>query len=490
MDSVVFGADITTLLDLTPRDFQDNHFFPLDAQSTWWLPTPDRKIHPLSLSLQQFPFRGPTSFGQRFTFDVPSVGCGDILMSTAIQIELGHWLDDTSICRFQTGQYVYETGQTIWNYANSLGTVIVESAELEVNGVTLEKIDGDFINIYSRLHTSMQSQYGIAVDGLGRKPFPYTPLSTSPYPTESGSLCIPLPFFFQRIRLSEGFPLLATKPGSVKLHITLRPFSECITSALQPLTKYDTCIASHTPLGQAIKILDKGYTLTENTAKVLHTSVAVPQFKKIQLLTYTAHTDGSFRTALLRSPFETLVRSVESFTFTEPLNYSVSASSEDTINVQLPLELNHPVEEILWVIRRKANTIQNEYTNYSSVTAQEYDPIYNRQMPLLVKASIYLNGIECVAKEEQWFRQHISYLHKGGYAAYSQYIYGYSFARTPGRHQPSGTANASKLQSVKLALSVKQPDGDANKEWEVLVYCIRLDWLRYEHGLVNRIYMD
>jgi hypothetical protein len=490
MDSVVFGADITTLLDQTPRDFQDNHYFPLDAQSTWWLPTPDRKILPLSLSIQQFPFRGPTSFGQRFTFDVPSVGCGDILMSTFLQVELGHWLDDTSICRFQTGQYVYAPGQNVWNYANSLGTVIVEQAELEVNGIIIERINGDFINVYGRLQTPAQSQYGIQVDGLGRKPFPYTPPQTSPFPTESGSLCIPLAFFFQRIKLSEGFPLLATKQGSVRIHITLRPFSHCVTSAIQLGTKYDTCINNPTPLGQSIKIIDKGVDGTGSTLRVITTGLAVPQFKRIQLITYTAHTDGKLRQAILRSPFEMLVRKVETFTFTEPLKFSVTGSTEDIINVQLPLEINHPMEEIIWVVRRKANVIRGEYVNFSSVTQAEYDPVFNTRRPLLTQASIYLNGVEIVQKEEQWFRQHICHAHAGGYAAYADFIYGYSFARTPGQHQPSGTANASKLQTVKLNLSVKHPDGEANKEWEVLVYVIRLDWLRFQNGLVSHIYMD
>lgn len=482
MDSVVFGADITTLLDQTPRDFQDNHYFPLEAQSTWWLPTPDRRVLPLSLSIQQFPFRGPTSFGQRFTFDVPSTGCGDILMSTLLQIELGHWLDDTSICRFQTGQYVYAPGQPVWNYANSLGTVIVEQAELEVNGIVIERIDGDFINIYGRLLTGVQSLYGVQVDGLGRKPFPYSPLQTSPFPTESGSLCIPLAFFFQRIKLSEGFPLLATKQGSVRIHITLRPFSQCITRV------YDSCI--DTPLGQSINVIDKGADLTGSTPRVLTTGLAVPQFKRIQLIAYTAHTDGKLRQAILRTPFETLIRKVETFRFTEPLKFSVTGSIEDVINVQLPLEINHPMEEIVWTVRRKASVLRNDWINFSSVTADEYDPVFNTRKPLIVQASIYLNGVEIIQKEEQWFRQHIAHAHAGGYAAYADYIYGYSFARTPGQHQPSGTANASKLQSVKLNLSVKHPDGEANKEWEVLVYVIRLDWLRFQNGMVSHIYMD
>lgn len=406
-------------------------------------------------------------------------------MSTLLQIELGHWLDDTSICRFQTGQYVYAPGQPVWNYANSLGTVIVEQAELEVNGIVIERIDGDFINVYGRLRSPIQSQYGVLVDGLGRKPFPYSPLLTSPFPTESGSLCIPLAFFFQRIKLSEGFPLLATKQGSVRIHITLRPFSQCITRVGE---SYDSCI--DTPLGQSINVIDKGADLTGSTPRVITTGLAVPQFKRIQLITYTGHTDGKLRQAILRSPFETLIRKVETFRFTEPLKFSVTGSIEDVINVQLPLEINHPMEEIVWTVRRKASTLRNDWINFSSVTADEYDPVYNTRKPLLVQASIYLNGVEIIQKEEQWFRQHIAHAHAGGYAAYADYIYGYSFARTPGMHQPSGTANASKLQSVKLNLSVKHPDGEANKEWEVLVYVIRLDWLRFQNGLVSHIYMD
>ena len=43
------GGDITTLLDLTPRDFQDNHMFPLSADKTWWLPDSTRRLDPFSI---------------------------------------------------------------------------------------------------------------------------------------------------------------------------------------------------------------------------------------------------------------------------------------------------------------------------------------------------------------------------------------------------------------------------------------------------------
>ena len=71
-----------------------------------------------------------------------------------------------------------------------------------------------------------------------------------------------------------------------------------------------------------------------------------------------------------------------------------------------------------------------------------------------------------------------------------EYIYGYSFSKRPGVHQPSGTANASRLQSVRLVLTVRPPGGADIQEWEVVVYVIRLEWLRFENGMCNRIYMD
>ena len=123
------GGDITTLLDLTPRDFQDQEMFPLSAEKTWWLPDQTRRIHPFSLSVQEFPFRGPAAFGQLFTFDLRSVGCGDLLLNTTLQIELGHWLDDTTLLRLESGKY--EITSDYWAYANSLGSVIIEKAELK-----------------------------------------------------------------------------------------------------------------------------------------------------------------------------------------------------------------------------------------------------------------------------------------------------------------------------------------------------------------------
>jgi hypothetical protein len=200
------------------------------------------------------------------------------------------------------------------------------------------------------------------------------------------------------------------------------------------------------------------------------------------------------RQAILRQPFEVMSRVCNTFYFSEPLKYVINKTVNDRIQVQLPLEINHPMEEILWFVRRKSVANNNEWTNYSAVLSPEYDPVFNPFRPLLQNAAIQLNGIELINQEEQWFRQHIAMAHKGGASAYHSFIYGYSFAKNPSEHQPSGTANASRLQSVRLTLDVSPPastPGDVfDKEWEVKVFIITLEWMRFQNGMANKMFSD
>lgn len=484
------GGDIVTLLDLTPRDTQDNEFTPLSAEQTWWLPDFNRRLRPFSLAVQQFPFRGPTAFGQRFTFDLGSTTSCDLLFSTVLQVDLRHWLDDTSILRLEAGTYDYrresQQGPYVedpWFYANSLGTVLLQQAELEVNDQTIETIDGDFLNIASLLFQDVNSQFGFSADGLGRAPLASL-LQTSvnkPYPTLNGTVFIPLPFFFQRIKLQAGFPILACKEGSIRIHITFRPFEECVRRL-----RGRRADCKEVPLNREIELVDKRGL--DTVIRTIQTPVAEPPFRKIQLITYGAQTDGTIRQRILRQPFEIMTRNVKTFSFTEPLKYLINKTANDAITIQLPLEANDPMEEIVWFVRRKATANNNEWTNYSAVTSPEYNAIYNPFRPLLQSASIQLNGIELIQAEERWFRQHIAKHHKGGAASFYSYIYGYSFARNPGEHQPSGTANASRLQSLRLTMTIAPPGGDYEQEWEVKVFVISIQWLRFQDGILNRMY--
>ena len=113
------AGDITTLLDITDRDVQDNDLFPLDTLTTWFTRSADRRNVPFVPVVQDFPFRGPASYGQRFSFDIGSLPCGDMMLGTAVQITLSHWFDLTTQVLISSKKLTYDNPSDAFFFANS-----------------------------------------------------------------------------------------------------------------------------------------------------------------------------------------------------------------------------------------------------------------------------------------------------------------------------------------------------------------------------------
>ena len=472
------GGDITTLLDLADRDEEDNDIFPLHTNLTWFTRDPNRRTIPFVPVIQDFSFRGPANYGQRFSFDIGSLPCGDLMLASMIQINLSHWFDLTTQLNVTTGTYSYTNVDTAFFFANSLGSCIIEKAELELDGITIETIDGDFIYTYSALNSDLNYQFGMVNDSFGIQSIPDL-LKCNPrniYPTEDGVFFCLLPFFYMRNKMREGLPMVALKEGSARIHVKLRNFDQVIRQRRGYRASCDS-----TPLDSVVQF----------GATNINVSQVIPDFKQVKLITYGAYLDGLERNRMLREPFEHLIREVQTFTFDEPLKYAISKSSNDSITIQLPLEANHPLEEIIWFVRRKETANNNEWINFSAVLEREYDATYNPLSPLLKKAMLQVNGQTLCDAPEQYYRQLIANHHSGGIVPYRRYIYGYPFARHPSeQHQPSGSLNASRVQNVRLTLEVKQPVSNYNTSWEVKVFCIGLNWLRFENGIANKLFTD
>jgi hypothetical protein len=477
-------GDITTLLDLTPRDVQDGDLFPLATTTTWFTRDQERKLLPFVPHIQESLFRGPAAFGQRFSFDVSPLLTGDYLFGAVLQIRLGSWLPQGIQNLLLAGHIAYADPSASWEYANSLGTAIVAQAELEIDGDTIEQVDGDFTNVVSNLFQDLNGQFGVAYDSYGRISTQRLLTLQQPrlFPTEGGTLNCLLPFFFSRAKYREALPMASIRDGLVRIHITLRPFEDCVR---QLRGFRDSCTA--TPLGTTATFVSL-VTGTPAPDPVEILAGAPPAFESVKLITYGGIMTGPVRTKLVRAPHEIMHRAVQTFFFDEPLKYVIGKRGEDeTIRVQLPLEANHPLEEILWFVRRKGVKGNNEWTNYGAVLEADAGSKAPPQ-PLLRAAAVQANGTTLCEAEEGYFRNLIAQHHKGGVVGYRNLIYGYPFARTPGRGPPSGTMNASRLNSLRLTLDVRPPGGVLDGAWEVKVFCIGFNWLRFEHGIANPIF--
>jgi len=484
------SGPITTLLDLTDRDAQENYLFPLATNTTWFSRDRTRKTVSFIPHVQTTLFRGPAEFGQRFCFDLGSLRCGDLLTGAALEIKLGHWLDTTTLNDLDGGRITYTNPQRdAWEYANSLGSACIAAAELEIDGKTVETIDGDFIHAYMKLFSDANTQFGVAYDHLGAVPiqtlrnFAPTPRN---FPTEDAYIHCVLPFFFGRVKLQEALPLIATKEGSARIFVTLRPFSEVVRRCGGARASCD-----EVPLGRPMQ-----FTVAATGENVYRTAATtIPPLESVALVTHGALLDGDYRQHLLRKPFEMIHRELQTFTFDEPTKYILSKNTAtDTVTIQLPLEANHPLEEIIWIIRRKAARTNNEWTNYTNRVETEWPAIQPAEVfftqPMLLSAKLQVNGISIIEAEEQYFRQHIASKHLGGFAAYASYIYGISFAEKPGAHQPTGSINASRANSVRLTMDIKNPGGALGQDWEIKVFCMEINWMRFENGLANAIFED
>ena len=473
-------GDATTVLDLADSDEMDDDLFTLTSDKSWFTRDASRRVLNFTPVIQEFTPKGAAEFGGRLVFEIGSVTSCDLLCTVALQIRLGHWFPPSVVEALQLGLYSYQNPSDAWYYANSLGTCLIAKAEFMLEDQVLETVDGDFSNMFSLLYSDINTQFGFGIDANGRTAF--TELLAWPeyrvFPTTNGIITCILPFSFQRIRLRNSFPLSSVKEGTVRIAITLRPFDQCIRSASGLRA---TC--NETPLGKefAMNITAGG------TTNVLASS-SVPAFADCRLVTYGMLVDGKLRHALLKAPFERMYRDVMTFRFAEPKKFVVNTPSAGVVRLQLPLEVNGPVETRIWFIRRKAVSVNNEWLNYSNRLESEYNPVFRPFESMLVEATLQVNGITLVQQDGEFFRRQVAQRHKGGIVAYNNFVYGYSFAETPGSHNPTGWMNASRTSDVRLRMDIRPPGGSEDLEFEVAVFALTINWVRFQNGIANKVF--
>ncbi len=506
-------GDVTTVIDYTDRDLQDEELFPnpgaLVADISWFAPDNERRTIHFSPQIQTFVHRGPAQFGGRFTFEIDKVSAGDLIHMVALQVNLGHWLPQDIQQKLLNGQLKYVDPNDAWTYVNGIGRSLIESAEFQVDDTTIETIDTVAADCILKLFPDINTTFGFGRDGSGTTNLteqieaPTTSLTEEPngmfdprrpFTVDRGQIYALVPFFFTRQPYRGSFPLLAVNNnGRVRFNFNLRPFEQLVR-------KCDGQRASCTdsPLNKTFHFINDLVRPPINQSFTVGTEP--PPFKDIKMIVYSSIVGDEVRQNYIRNEYEIIYRSIQPFPFSEPLKYAVVATNSDidSVRVQLPLEFNHPIEELFWVIRRKAINVNNDWLNFTSYTEKQLkdNGLIVRSDPL-IEGTVYINSIPVAQKLGQGFRQHIASRHLGGIIPYSSFIYGYSFAKIPGALTPTGTINASRTSSIRLDLTVRVPQAapgaftEADEQtWEILVYGLGINWLRFQNGMCARIYAN
>jgi len=167
----------------------------------------------------------------------------------------------------------------------------------------------------------------------------------------------------------------------------------------------------------------------------------------------------------------------------EQLQYTGEESITNS-SVKVRLNFNHPCKEFIWVFQRDdvvdnatANEAgDNQWTNYTS------QPLASTGYDMLLWAKLQLNGHDRFSgRQARYFNLVQPYQHHSNIPGTGVYVY--SFGLTPEQHQPSGTANMSRIDNATFQFGMDTSVIDpATNPLKLRLYAVNYNVLRIMSG--------
>jgi Major capsid protein N-terminus/Large eukaryotic DNA virus major capsid protein len=398
------------LLQLVAEGKQDV-FLTGNPQITWFKMV-YRRYTNFAIESQAIFFDGDPDFGKRLTCTIPRRG--DLLGPLMIEVTLPE---------------VRLTDETLTAYVNSVGHALIEEIVLEIGEQEIDRQTGEWMEIWSELTVPAGQRQGFnamigRVSATMPPPTTYPPLTDAvslygSYQYGAVKLYIPLQFWFNK---NPGLylPLLAMQYHNVRINVKLRSLAQLVfpfTAGIRP--DLNNCPVTKNP--KLTKIID-----IRMYGDYIHLGVE-------ERRRFTSHSH------------EYLIEQIQ---YTPKI--SIPAANP---TATIPIEFNHPVREMIFVLQRDAMTSFNEWFNFSSTSIQEV----GGRRDLLQQAVLQLDGYDRFEIRDAGYFRIVQPFQYHTNIPVDQFIYCYSFALKPEELQPSGSLNASRIDAMKLLLAMR-PD--------------------------------
>jgi len=477
------------LLQLVAQGKQDV-FLTGNPQVTWFKMV-YRRYTNFSIEQQAIPFDSQPDFGRKVTVLLPRKG--DLLGALWLEVALPAIKDS-------------ETGLPL-SYPNSAGHALIKEVSIEIGEQEIDKQTGEWMEIISNL-TITSEKVGAWNDMIGKTAGANKGNKTSSDVNQYGPLYLYIPLRFWFCKNPGLFlPLLSIQYHPIRINITLRP--------LEQMFVVDNPIA--VPCVQ---------------------SATADSIINMTLYGDYVHLDTEERRRFVANSHEYLI---------EQIQYTPSISIDPiATTVQIPMEFNHPLRELFWVIQRTASVNSHQWFNYTNLSIGDtaifsgsiqgftltvnyiksgkigvgsniigpgvaertkitaIGPVLNNlQRTYTVNIS---QNIDTTMLEVAPFNNLIksALLRIEGYDRFEMrnadyfrlvqpfqyhtavpkddYIYTYSFALKPEDIQPSGSLNASRIDNMTLQLQMESCAIPARGASSVKIYALNHNVLRIVDG--------
>ena len=322
-------------------------------------------------------------------------------------------------------------------WTRNIGHVMIDEVSVEIGGAIIDRHYGQWLTIYNELTQTAEKEDAYSVM-IGNTAALTTPASSIP----AATLYVPLVFWFAR-NPGLSLPLIALLHHDVRINISFRPFSELY--------------AQYTPpSGGGVPAFDGSALST------------TPSLTNVTLYIDYIFCDAPERRMFAQMNHEYLI---------EQLQF-IGASSESNSAVREKLSFSHPTKELIWVIQPDANVVggRNRWTDFTDAGTSDANA-YAGNDPM-VDGKIQLGAHDRITTRKAGYFNLVQpyYSHT---RVPSTGIYLYSFALKPEEHQPSGSINMSRIESITLQLTL----GTGSSAVRVFPYCVNYNILRITAGM-------
>ena len=317
-------------------------------------------------------------------------------------------------------------------YVNSIGHALIQEITVTIGEQEIDRQTGEWMEIWSNLTTSESQKFGFW-DMIGKVDGYSQPTLVGPL-----KLYVPLQFWFCK---NPGLylPLLALQYHPVRINITFRPLQQCFwTPNIVKDCKDITVKAAH---------------ITDCT-----------------MWGDFVYLDVDERRRFVSTAHEYLIEQVQ---YTSQIAIPPSSQS-----IPVPIEFNHPVREFIWVLQRQMVIDNKEWFNFSSLSVTET----GTRTDILANAVLQLDGFDRFQVRDATYFRLVQPWQRHTTIPSDDYIYCYSLALRPEELQPSGSMNASRIDSIVLQIMTSQTTVPALGNCTVRVYATNHNVLRVVDG--------
>lgn len=416
------------LLQLVAQGKQDV-FLTGNPQITWFKMV-YRRYTNFAIESSIIQFDNQPDFGRKITTVIPRKG--DLLGALWLEIELPALKDS-------------KTGKPL-SYTNATAHALIQEISVEIGEQEIDKQTGEWMELTSNYIVTEDKKQAWN-NMIGKT----TGASQGNTPAASVSLFgplylyVPLRFWFCK-NPGLALPLLALQYHPVRINVTLRP--------IQQMFIVDT--------PQASDVCDISATSASITAMRLYGDFV--------------HLDVDERRRFVSNSHEYLIEQVQT-TNSFPIDATAST-------VQVPMEFNHPIRELYWVIQRSVAVNAHQWFNYTNLSIGESVPATSISVfqNLINTALLRLDGFDRFDKRNADYFRLVQPYQYHTVVPIDDFVYSYSFCFRPEDTQPSGSMNASRIDSIILQLELNNTVTPRRGPANVRIYALNHNILRVVDG--------